>query len=164
VRIKIEGRGYRSVPQPFLSDLWMYTSGQQLRSVAVPQVMKPDPGHVLDPLYQASELVRKALWLQRFAVPLAHTKVSPVCRMPSFRSSSACLRLSLRSSSTEKMGKVTARVLAPRRQSLRSPSTLGCPYQNKPIRQSNRCLKTKFSTKPLTPDDGYFLGFSTPFF
>lgn len=51
----------------------MHTGSQQLRGVAMSQIVKPDPGEVLDPRYQASELMRQALRLQRFAVgPSTH--------------------------------------------------------------------------------------------
>lgn len=73
MRIKIERGGDRGVPQALLNDLWMHTGSQQLRGVAMSQIVKPDPGEVLDPRYQASELMRQALRLQRFAVgPRTH--------------------------------------------------------------------------------------------
>jgi len=51
----------------------MHTGSQQLRGMAVSQIVKPDPGEVIDPRYQASELMRQALRLQRFAVgPSTH--------------------------------------------------------------------------------------------
>ena len=60
-------------PKPLLSDLRMHTGSQQLRSVAMSQIVKPDPGYVLDPRYQANELMRQTLRLQWFAVgPRTH--------------------------------------------------------------------------------------------
>ena len=72
----------------------------------MPQVVKTDPRDaVLGPAQQAPEFLRQAERSSRLAVDTS------VCRIPSCRSSSACLRLGRRSASTAKTGSVMVRCL-----------------------------------------------------
>lgn len=72
----------------------------------MPQVVKTDPRDaVLGPAQQTPEFLRQAERSSRLAVDTS------VCRIPSCRSSSACLRLGRRSASTAKTGSVMVRCL-----------------------------------------------------
>lgn len=57
--------------KPLLRDLWMDTACQHVRRMAVTQIMKADPRQC-SAHYEARELVRQAVRLQRLAVCLSY--------------------------------------------------------------------------------------------
>ena len=54
------------MPEPLLCDLWVDTTCQQVRRVAVPKIMEANPWQV-SPSNEADKLVGKAIWLQRLS-------------------------------------------------------------------------------------------------
>ena len=64
------------MPEPLLRDLGMHASGEQVRRVAVPQIVEADARDTLHAADQVGELVRKAAGLVWLAIrPRARERV-----------------------------------------------------------------------------------------
>jgi len=68
MRIEVERHADCRVPGTLLRDFRVDTGEQELRRVAVAQIVEPNPWEIFNPADQPSELVRQAAGVHRLAI------------------------------------------------------------------------------------------------